>query len=475
MANSGPSDTRTLALVKLRPYQNLVITLARSAYAAGLRALLLVLPTGGGKTVCFSFIALHASLKGRRTWIIAHRQELIRQASNTLTQFGVSHGIIKAGEPSHPAELVQVASVQSLAGRMKHLAPPDLIVIDEAHHATSSTYARIMDAYPQAKILGVTATPCRLDGKGLGGIFDKLILGPTITELTDGGFLSPVRYFAPPKQADYSGVKIVRGDYATGALEEAVNKPAITGDAIAHYQKLCDGVPMLVFCISVNHAKDMAQAYRNAGYRATHVDGSLSDEERADRIGGLASGKYQIVTSCDLIGEGLDVPIVVAAQLLRPTKSLVLHLQQIGRVLRPAPGKEYAIILDHVGNLDEHGFASTEREWSLDGAKKKKKSDDEKDIVIKTCEQCYSVHTPAKECPYCGFVYPVKSRKIETTKGELAEIQATERAEKKKEQAHCGTLAELIALATQRGYKNPGFWARQIYAARMAGGRKRFS
>jgi len=462
--------------VNLRHYQNLLVTQARAAYAAAVRSLLVVLPTGGGKTVVFSFIALHASLKGRRTWIIAHRQELIRQASRTLSEFAVPHGIIKAGEPAAPERLVQVASVQSLAGRMKHLAPPDLIVIDEAHHATSATYTRIMEAYPAAKILGVTATPCRLDGKGLGGIFQQLITGPAITALTDEGFLSPVRYFAPPRQADLSGVKVVRGDYATAGLEEAVNKPAITGDAVGHYQKICDGAPMLVFCISVAHAKDVAAAYQNAGYRATHVDGHLTDEDRRDRIGGLGSGKYQIVTSCDLIGEGLDVPIVVAAQLLRPTKSLVLHLQQIGRVLRPAAGKAHAIILDHVGNLAEHGFASTEREWTLEGAKKKPKGEDEeKDIVIKTCGQCYSVHPPAPECPYCGFVYPVRPRKIEITKGELLEIQAIEKARKKQEQATCGTLPELIALGTERGYKNPHFWARQIFAARMAGGRRRFT
>ena len=462
--------------MNLRHYQNLLVTQARAAYAAAVRSLLVVLPTGGGKTVVFSFIALHASLKGRRTWIIAHRQELIRQASRTLSEFAVPHGIIKAGEPADPEKLVQVASVQSLAGRMKHLALPDLIVIDEAHHATSATYTRIMEAYPAAKILGVTATPCRLDGKGLGGIFQQLITGPAITALTDEGFLSPVRYFAPPRQADLSGVKVVRGDYATAGLEEAVNKPAITGDAVGHYQKLCDGAPMLVFCISVAHAKDVAAAYQDAGYSAAHVDGSLTDDERADRINGLGSGKYQIVTSCDLIGEGLDVPIVVAAQLLRPTKSLVLHLQQIGRVLRPAAGKAHAIILDHVGNLAEHGFASTEREWSLDGAKKKPKGEDaEKDIVIKTCGQCYSVHPPAPECPYCGFIYLVRPRKIEVTKGELLEIQAIEKARKKHEQATCGTLPELIALATERGYKNPHFWARQIFAARMAGGRRRFT
>lgn len=457
----------------LRPYQDDLVTRTRASFRSGRRRPLVVLSTGGGKTVVFSYIAAGAVKKGLRVWIIAHRKELIRQAGRTLADFGVSHGIIKSGVPPRPAELVQVASVQTVVGKIGKIAPPDLIVIDEAHHATSSMYRKILDAYPKAKGIGVTATPCRLDGRGLGDVFDDMIVGPSLAWLTENGFLSPVRYFAPPQQIDRSHLPTRHGDFTTAGLEEEVNRPSITGDAVEHYRRLCDGKPMLTFCVSVKHAKDVAEEYCRAGYRAAHVDGSLPDDERDDRIGGLATGKYQVITSCDLIGEGLDVPVCTAAQLLRPTQSLVLHLQQIGRVLRVADGKPHAFILDHVGNLQKHGLANEEREWSLDSrATKRKSGDDEEDIKVRSCLQCFAAHEPAPVCPYCGFVYPPKPKsRMEIRKGELEEIERIKR-EKKEEVSKATSFVDLVAIGIRRGYKSPQFWAKQVMESRR--GKRQF-
>ena len=453
----------------LRPYQDDLVTRTRGSFRAGKRRPLIVLPTGGGKTVCFSYIAQGAVERGNRVWIIAHRAELIRQAGNTLGQFGVGHGIIKAGVK--PTEsMVQVASIQSVVARIGKVTPPDLIVIDEAHHATAGQYRKVLDAYPGARVIGVTATPCRLDGRGLGDVFDDLIVGPSLGYLTDEGFLSPARYFAPPVVADLSGVRTSRGDYLASDLDEAMAKRVVIGDAVEHYRKFLDGKPMLSFCSSVKTAEETAEAYRAAGYRAASVDGGLKDADRDDRIGGLATGKYQIITSCDLIGEGLDVPVCTGAQLLRPTQSLVLHLQQIGRVLRVAAGKEHAIILDHVGNLARHGFASEEREWSLEARMKKNKEGD--DVPVRSCPQCFAAHEPAPVCPFCGFEYPAREKsKMEIRAGELLEIEAR-RKDRKKEEAMCRSEEDFIKLGIERGYAKPRVWAFMRWRAR---GQRRFA
>lgn len=456
--------------MNLRPYQLNDVTRIRQAFLTDQRVCY-VLPTGGGKTTAFCYIAAAAQGKGTRTWIVAHRQELTKQGSNTLNRFNVPHGMIQAGSPMTD-HMTQVCSLQTVVGRIGKVAPPDFIIFDECHHATSGSYKKIMEAYPLARILGVTATPCRTDGKGLGEVFTNMIMGPTTKQLTEAGYLSPARYFAPPVVADLAGVKRRGGDYAREQLEEVMQSNVITGDAVDHYRRICDGVPMIVFCVSIQHAKDVAQAYCAAGYAATHVDGQLTDEERAYRLDGLGNGTFQVITSCDLIGEGLDIPSVVAAQLLRPTESTSLHLQQIGRALRPSEGKESAIILDHVGNTLKHGMATSDREWSLDGLKRKTRAKIEDDVVIQTCPECYGVHEPAPICPYCGFERPVKDRVIKHSKGELKEIQEAMMKFRKEQDKKALTVQELIQLGKERGYKNPEFWAKMKMKGRTKWARK---
>ena len=462
----------------LRDYQDVAVNDIRWGYADGYVAPILTLPTGSGKTVVFSYIAESAALKGNRVLILVHRRELLRQTSRTLDDFGVRHGSIAAGM-TFTDNLVQVASVQTLVNRMKIMEwAPDLIIVDECHHATNkTTWGKVLAHYPQAKILGVTATPQRLDGQGLGkcagGIFDKLIVGPTVAQLTEAGHLSPAIIFAPPHRIDLSGVHTRGGDYIPSEVAEAVDKPTVTGDAVDHYRKLCSGEPALAFCASVAHAEHVAESFCAAGYRAASIDGKMDTATRAQRIEDLGSGRLQVLTACEIVSEGTDIPVVSVAILLRPTQSLGLYLQQVGRVLRPAPGKTRAVILDHVGNVFRHGMHDDEREWSLEGRKKGERKKTEENNDVRQCPQCYSV-TPKTEpyCANCGYEFPDKTRSVAYVDGTLEQIDAEEirrlaKARKAKtEQGRAKTFEELVALGISRGYRNPFAWATFVWRAR---------
>jgi superfamily II DNA or RNA helicase len=297
---------------------------------------------------------------------------LVDQTCRTLRDFGVDHGVIAAGRTPDRSLAVQVASVQTYVRRLDSFKPA-LIIADEAHHATAGSWRKVISHHSQARVLGVTATPQRLDGRGLKDVFDDLIRGPEVADLIDGGHLAPPVYFAPPIVADLSHISIRGGDFAQEELAAEMDKPMITGDAVEHYSRICPGAPAVAFCCSVRHAQHVADQFNAAGRKAATIDGTMDREARREVVRALGDGRLDVLTSCEIINEGFDLPLVAAAILLRPTKSLGLHLQQIGRVLRPAPGKTRAIILDHVGNLSRHGFAEDVRDWTLEGRKKKKR------------------------------------------------------------------------------------------------------
>lgn len=428
--------------LQLRPYQEKGIADLRQAYSEGCRAPLFVLPTGGGKTVTYAAIAQGAGARGNRVLVLEHRKELIRQASIAIGTLGVRHQVVSPADKvaavrrAHIERItlpmidagshVAVASVQTLARRMDWLAgfDPGLIIIDEAHHAVAGTWARIIEACPNSKLLGVTATPIRTDGTGLGNVFDRLVLGPTMKELIALGNLVMPRVFAPPLRADLSGVHITGGDYNAKELAEALDKPTITGDAVAHYGKLAPGRPAIVFCANVRHAENVAEQFRAAGYRFEVVTGEMDDDLRDLRIASLADGRLHGVVTVDVVSEGVDIPVAEVAILLRATQSESLFLQQVGRVLRPADGKEYGLVLDHVGNVMRHGMPHADREWSLEGRKKKKRGASEQQEIVRVvqCPKCYRAHDPAPTCPDCGHVYQVKAMAPRQRDGELQEI-----------------------------------------------------
>jgi DNA repair protein RadD len=460
-------------MLDLRDYQNKAVEAVREAYRTGSKAPLLVAPTGSGKTVIFSYITHAAAERGNRTMILVHRAELIVQTHKALQKMNVAHGLVASGRTPDPTQIVQVASVQTLIKRLDKFQAPDLIIVDEAHHASAGSWQAIIKAYPNARLLGVTATPARLDGKGLSTAFDRLIQGPEVIDLIEQGWLCKPVYYAP-STVDMTGAKTTAGDWNRKEAEERTNKPKITGDAVTHYQRLCAGSPAVVFCVSIAHAQSVADAFNSAGYRAAVIDGTLSPEVRAERVNGLANGDLQILTSCDIISEGFDLPKVTTAILLRPTQSLSLHLQQIGRVLRPSENKPRAYILDHVGNCLRHGFAEEPREWSLDGIKRKTKREQEDDVEkYKQCPTCFAVHLPAPACPQCGHTYEIKPRKLEEVDGTLTELEVNFEAmrikrEERQTQGRAQSLHDLIALGKSRGYKNPQAWARFVFKGRRS-------
>jgi len=441
--------------MNLRPYQTAAIQKIREAYMNGSRSPLLVLPTGGGKTVIFSEITRSAAKRGKRIVILLHRVELVRQTSDKLSQMGVPHGVIHPKYKPRYYEAVQVASIQTLVNRTKYIDEPDLIVIDEAHHASAGTWQRVLEAYPNARCLGVTATPMRGDGKGLDDCFDVLVEGVNIQDLIADGYLVAPKV-KQPSLIDYDGIRIVRGDYDKKEVEQRVNKPKIIGDIVSHYTKYAHKIPAVVFCVSVKHAEDMAEAFRVAGYNALSVDGKTDDEKRQKTLDGLGNGTVDVVCSCDLISEGTDIPAIGCAILVRKTTSEGLYLQQVGRALRPSEGKDYAIILDHVGNTITHGLPHQLRAWSLEGRPKAKRKGDRSPDALQTrqCPACYTVHEKSPSCPDCGHVYQAE-REMIVVDGELrdAEEIMIERNAVKIRQKKAKTKADLEAIAKENGYK----------------------
>lgn len=409
----------------LRDYQLAGVEAIRDAYRKGARAVLYQLATGGGKTPIFCFVAQNAVQRGNRVCVLVHRRELLKQASKHLVQWGVPHGVISPDHrfTGHP---VQVASVQTLVRRTDRYTF-DLLVFDECHHAVAATWTRITQAYPAARVLGVTATPCRLAGAGLGTVFDRLVCGPPVEDLMARGFLSPYRYFRAPVDIDLRGLRSQGGDYQAGALEDLMNRREITGSAVEQYRKHAPGMPAMVFCSSAAHADAVAAEFRAAGYRAISVDGSMPTEQRDAAFGGLASGRYTHLMACDLASEGVDIPGVSCAIMLRPTKSPIICRQQWGRALRTAPGKTHAIILDHVGNWLRHGLPDSPVQWSLEQGCIRPPEDSVP--RVRQCPRCFFVHPFGPECPECSYIYPLPGRKPpKEVDGQLSEITDSERA-----------------------------------------------
>ena len=320
---------------------------------------------------------------------------------------------------------------------------------------------------------GFTATPERLSGEGLEQTFDHLILGPTVRELIDAGRLSDYTMYAPPaaQAVDLGGVHRRMGDFIQAEAEAAMNKPKITGCAIDHYRKHLNGAPTLVFCASVKHAESVAEDFRQRGFRAVSVDGGMADKDRRQATGDFGRGQLNIMTSCDLISEGYDVPGAVGCINLRPTDSLALCLQQWGRVLRVFPGKTRALILDHVGNSQRHGLPDDDREWSLKGRDAKRKPRDPDDIAIRQCPGCGCINNAyVKKCRDCGREFvAVKARVVEQVDGELQQVDPRVASLAfRRQRASANDLDALIEIGKMRKMQNPEGWARHVLKARDA-------
>jgi superfamily II DNA or RNA helicase len=359
---------------QLRDYQSDLLDRIDKAWFAGHRSILAQLPTGGGKTIVFSTVVHQASKSGLKCLILAHREELIKQAADKIEIItNEPVGIIKAGYPTNYDRDIQVASVQSLTRRLNQCPQFDLIVVDEAHHSTSRTYRTILDRYPQARVLGVTATPIRLDGKGFRGIFDELICGVTVSELIGSGSLSQYQYFASERSMSVEGVGKRQGDFKTEDVARANPVAGLAGDVVKSYRDYLHGKQAVIFCINVEHSIAIAAHFKAAGIIAHHLDGKSDPRERSDVMNRFRAKQIQVLTNCALFDEGLDIPSLDGVILARPTQSLSRFLQMVGRALRPCAGKERAIVIDLAGNYERLGMPDDVRVWTLDGLEKKQR------------------------------------------------------------------------------------------------------
>jgi DNA repair protein RadD len=414
-------------MTELRPYQTDIGAEFEHHVTHGDRDILLVAPTGSGKTVIAAAI-IAGTL--RRVLVVAHRREIVNQTSDKLTTRGVHHGIIQAGDEKklRPTAAVQVASIQTLharAIRASTMLMPlaDLVIIDEAHHACATTYQKVLEAYPNAIVLGLTATPCRGDGRGLGGIFKVMIECPQVPDLIEQGYLVKAKVYAPT-DPDLRGVKTQAGDYVESQLAERMDKDQLVGDIVTHWFKYGEHRKTVAFACSVGHSIHIRDEFVRAGVRAEHLDGSTPIDERTAILGRLASGEAEVVTNCMVLTEGFDCPDIGCIILARPTKKMGLYRQMIGRGLRPAPGKSDVVILDHSGAVFRHGLPEDRVEWTLDPDRRavapahtKRQSSHESKLI--ECSQCSTLRVGGLPCPNCGFLPKRPAEFVVPADGEL--------------------------------------------------------
>lgn len=455
-------------MITLRPYQTQAVQDMRSLMQQGCKSILYQGATGSGKTALTAHMLHTAFSKGMRSFFIVHRKELIDQSSRAFKLEGLNHGIISAGYGRDHSQLVQIAGIGTLARRLHRYRQPSLIVWDECHHVAAKSWATVFRAYPNAYHIGLTATPERLDGQGLGTFFKRIVLGPTVSWLIQNGFLSKYKLYAP-SHVNLENVQKRMGDYARDQLATAMDKPKITGSAVEHYKKYASGKRAIVFAVSIEHSKHIVEQFQREGFNAAHVDGETDSDTRSRAISDFATGNLQVLSNVELFGEGFDVPSMECAILLRPTQSLGLYLQQVGRSLRPSDQKAFAIILDHVGNCERFGLPDQEREWSLEG---RDKSKGEYQVPVRICPVCFGTQNTGREsCTFCGALFPLKPREVETVAGHLKEIDQAQLALKlkwKREQGLQKGFKELVALGQARGYKRPTAWAMMVLKGRQA-------
>lgn len=441
----------------------------------GSSSVLAFAPTGFGKTVLAAALIKILLDAGKRVIFAVHRVDLIKQTSGTFEKFGIPFSYIAAGYHFNPYHRVFIASILTLKNRLGRI-PADYIFVDEAHLSAAAGWASVAAHYKDegAKLIGLTGSPERLDGKPLGDVWDKMVMGPSVRWLIDNGHLSRYRAFAPRGVVDTSGLHTRKGEFVASEIDALMEGKAVIAGAAKHWRAKADGLRTIAFCPSVARAKEYAAEFSALGIPSVALDAETPHNERVQAFIDFADRKILVIFNCALFCEGFDLAAQVNRDVtiecvmqLSPTQSLAKHLQQLGRGLRK---KDYpAILLDLVGNLERLGLPDDEREWSLEGRKKTSR-----EVEALTCQECFAMHPPAPVCPECGYRYPRKEaggggRSIEEVEHDLEEIDVEAmRRNRQREQAMAKTLGDLVNLATARGYKSPEKWAAHIWTARQA-------
>lgn len=471
LSASGATESIEVTRPVLRPYQVQGLAEVKALIQGNCKRILFVAPTGAGKTVCAARMIEGLVSVGYRVLFMAHRIELINQTAKQLARFGVTNiGVIMGGDRrANPKAPVQVASIDTLRNRKppcpgckdigKCLFPNrcemafDVIMIDEAHRAESNTYKVIQERYSNAISIGFTATPFRLDGKGLGGSYDEMVVvaRPSLL-IAEGAILCPTIYTSP-ELPDLSEVARAMSDYSMRGAGAAMSKPRLMGHVVNEWKRHANGRRTVAFCTTVEHAKAMAESLSAEGVSSGVVHAGTPPDVRALTLQKLRDHQISVVCNVDVLTEGWDQPEVKVAILARPTMSLRIHLQQCGRILRPFEGQG-ALILDHAGNCLRHGLPQQDRDYSLvDGDVTKKASN----LAVKVCKKCFCTFVGTR-CPECGWVNETEGGKVigANEAVQLQEIDAT----------HVFTLADEQRLffqkqmirAKENGFK-PGFAA----------------
>lgn len=452
-------------------------------------------PTGFGKTVLASALMRSIFDAKKRVIFAVHRLALVKQTHVTLDEFGIPHSYIVSGMHYNPYHRVFVASIDTLKNRLGKI-PADFLFIDEAHLSASEGWAKVVAHYKSTgcKIIGLSGSPVRLDGKPLGSVWDMMVFGPSPRWLIENGFLSTYRAFSPAG-IDTSKLRVRGGEYIASEVDDLIAGKAVMAGAVNHWRKLAHGKRTIGFAPSIKRAQELAAEFNSAGFRFTALDANTPQADRDRAFMALADRQLDGILNCNLFSEGFDmsaqvgrdVPIECVLDMF-PTNSLARHLQKHGRGLRRKP--EPGILIDLVGAFrrDDLGLPDDDRTWSLDGQDNGKRAG-KQEVSNKVCPKCVFAHKPAPRCPECGHVYEVKAREVKEVHGELEEIDVAAARREKREQAHADAYAlarnviagrdtglppsreaelkRLLKMATAKGYKKPEVWAAHVLTGRL--------
>lgn len=451
----------------LWPHQQTAVTrLSKAFFEQDQKKLLCACPTGGGKTIIAIEMIRAARALGMRCLFMAPRHELVGQVCKKLDTFApFSYGKIvadKAVPRSSYAEL-QVASLDTLVSRIIKrknliLPPIDFVVMDEAHLYMTELRVALAGAFgSEVKILGLSATPGRHDGRGLGSMFDHIVKVATVRELTEQGFLVPVQYYGP-SEPDLARLKIVAGEYAKKAAAERMEP--LLGDIPGHWLKLAPERRTAVFAMSVGQSVFLADEFRRHGVAAEHADGSMDEATRDAVFGRFTSGETQVLCNVGLATYGFDLPELSCIVDAAPTRSVISYLQKIGRGIRRAEGKEDCLYIDHAGNWHEHGRVIDERYWSLSGYNVKTRTGRKAGSRVKNqtqlcCPRCSLIFMASLTCPQCGYYFEAKAKRFRVLDGDLVEIAADQKKVGPSEFEQRRFFCQLKGYVEERNAKNP--------------------
>jgi DNA repair protein RadD len=455
----------------LFPYQTTAVNDTRAAFANHKR-IILTMPTGSGKTYTAATMVKAAINKGRRVKWVAHRTELLDQAEEAFANISIIN-------PRQYITSIQKWNFSPWA------TPPDFIVIDEAHLSMAESYKKLAAMYPRAYILGLTATPYRLDGQGLGEIYTEIIRGPETQHLIDIGRLARPLYRVPAN-IDFSQFNKAGNDFDPRQMAAFWNKAKVFAGVVKNFTQICPTAKAIAFSANVEQSQKLAEEFTKAGYIAAHVDADTTEKERRRLLGLFRLGHIQILCNVALFTEGYDLPNIDAVILNRATLSRALYMQMVGRAGRIAQGKTHFYVLDFGGNVFRHGLWESPVDFTLDGTPPSPKQGI---APMKVCKACFTIMAiQSKVCPTCGKDQTPAAREQEETElipleqlpqvSEIAELTnaATQRM---RPEAAAHRLAAITAspleyrralseLATLRGY-SPGWVYRTLKNVKWKG------